>query len=114
MRLLFVEGSGLHLVPPLTVGMWLLGRLLSSAPSRPALSPVALPGSPEGQERARMAQETAMRSIKRRRRIALGRTTESVSKVANGYPTSDRLHPREIAAGRARNVSTRRCRGNRG
>jgi hypothetical protein len=32
-----------------------------------------------------MAQETAMRNIKRRRRIALGRTAESVSKVANGF-----------------------------
>jgi hypothetical protein len=33
-RLLVAEGSGLHPVPPITVGVWLLCRLLTSVPSR--------------------------------------------------------------------------------
>ncbi len=45
---LFAEGSGLHRVPTITVGVWLLCRLLTSVPSRQALPQGALPGSRQG------------------------------------------------------------------
>ena len=41
-RLLFVDGSGLHRVPHITVGLWLLCRLLTSVQSRHALPHSAL------------------------------------------------------------------------
>jgi len=40
---LFAEGSGLHRVPPITVGVWLLCRLLTSARTRSRLPVGALP-----------------------------------------------------------------------
>ena len=41
----FADSSGLHPVPPITVGVRLLCPLLTSVPSRPVLPPSALPES---------------------------------------------------------------------